>query len=95
METELLTLFGVSVEQLAFVSGVVLFVIQWLKGEFPEQVKGWTTRLIALTVAFALSAEMLLPDYKAVIALALLSFMVPGGAKGFAKKLVTIGGKKK
>lgn len=89
METELLTLFGVSVEQLAFVSCVVLLAIEYLKRELEEttwEIKGWTTRVVALVVAFGISTKLLYPDWGAVVTLAIASFILPSGIKSLVKK---------
>jgi len=89
METELLTLFGVSVEQIALVSGVVLLAVEYLKREFKGtawEITEWKTKVIAFAVAFGISAKLLYPDWGAIITLAIASFILPSGLKSLVKK---------
>ena len=91
MEEQLLTLFGVTVEQLVLVTGVVLLAVEYLKREFPEKITGWTTRIVALVVAFAISTKLLYPNWEGIATLTIAAFILPSGIKSLVKK----GGKEK
>ncbi len=92
MEGQVLTLFGVTVEQLAIVSGVVLLAVEYVKRELKGttwEIKGWLTRVVALVVAFGISVKLLYPDWTGIVVLAIGSFILPSGLKSLVKKGTT------
>lgn len=86
MDDQILALFGLSVEQLAVVSGVTLAIVEWLKSRFPEVFTGWVTTLSAFGVSALVSLKLVYPDWEKVLALTVISVLLSGGAKLLIKK---------
>lgn len=85
--TEILIMFGLTMEQVGFVSGVVLLLCEVLKGKFPTVFTGWKTDAAAIVIAGLASIKMVYPDWTAVVALTLAAWLLPAGVHKMIKRV--------
>lgn len=86
--TEILEIFGVTIEQVAVVSAIVMLVLEFLKGQFPTFFNGWKTVVAAFVIGFAASLKLVYPDWGAMIALTVAAYILPAGAHKIIKRVM-------
>ena len=88
--TKLFEIFGVEPETFLMISGIVYFIIEKLKGSFPNIVAGWRTEVIAILLAFGLGYQAIQPTtgsaYVSLVVLTLATWLIPAGVHKKLKK---------
>lgn len=85
--TELLDVFGVTMEQVGIVSAIVFLVMEFLKGQFPGFFTGWKTLVTALAIGMLASVKLVYPDWGAVITLSIAAYILPVGVHKMIKRV--------
>jgi hypothetical protein len=81
MEVQLFELFGISLQDLAFVSGSVYLIVEFFKRKFPVIFVGkWKTDLLALVFSFGVAFKVHgLENLESFIALGIAAWIIPAG----------------
>lgn len=77
---QILGLFGLSLEGLITISGLVYYLVEAAKGKWPSVfLGGIRTDFLGLALSFALSWKMFYPSWEPIIAATVLCWLVPIG----------------
>ncbi len=78
MDGEVLKLFGLDIETLLMISGVVFVVIEALKKKFAAMfMGGWKTDLVALILSAGMAYKIYAPDWETVAIGAVICWLAP------------------
>jgi predicted Kef-type K+ transport protein len=80
-------IFGITLEAIALVAGLVFFATEASKGTWPKFFKGRVTVAAAFLVSFGLSVKIYYPHWEQIIVLAVVSVIVPMGGHKLIKRL--------
>lgn len=86
-------IFGITIEQIALVAGIVFFVVEFLKGKFPKFIKGIVTDISAVVIGLGISIAIAHPNWAHIIALTGAAWMFPAGAHKMVNRLFGRNGK--
>lgn len=78
--TEILNMFGITMEQALKVSAVVFAVSQWVKGQWPTIFFGWRTIAVAFAVGLLMSVKLVYPNWESIAALTVAGYVFSVGA---------------
>lgn len=87
MGEEILSLFGLTFEDFALVSGIVLGVVEYAKRQWPKNIKGKVTIILSFLISFGVSCKLYLPDWEKTVAMSLFAVVLSGAAKTLLKKV--------
>ena len=75
-----LALFGLSLESLITIAGLVYYLVEAAKGKWPGLfLGGWRTDALGIALAFGLSWKMFYPAWEPIIAAKVICWLVPVG----------------
>ena len=80
---KLFEIFGVEPETFLMISGIVYFIVETLKGKFPQVIKTWRTDIVALLLACGLGYQAIQPKsadgFVSLFVLTLATWLIPAG----------------